>query len=74
MKVKTNVYVMKDGYAVLLRAGDDVPEGVTITNPEVVDSPVGVQADKPAADEQADKPAENDTAQKRPSRKAADAS
>ncbi len=36
-KVKAYVYVLVSGTSTLLRPGDEVPEGVTITNPDVLD-------------------------------------
>lgn len=36
-KVNTHVWVSKDGYPVLLAPGDTVPDGVTVTNPAVLD-------------------------------------
>lgn len=38
MKVKAHVYVIKDGQTVLLRPGDTVPEGVEVTNPDVIEA------------------------------------
>lgn len=63
-KVKAHVYVTADGYPVLLRPGDEVPAGVTVTNPEVVDSPVVAEAPKAEDDKETKAPA------KRPARKA----
>lgn len=36
-KVNTYVYVVQDGYPVLLNPGDDIPEGVEVTNPAVLE-------------------------------------
>ncbi len=36
MKVTAYVYVLVKGTSTLLRPGDEVPEGVTITNPDVL--------------------------------------
>lgn len=41
-KVKAHVYVLVGGVATLLRPSDDVPAGVTVTNPDVL-------ADEPKA-------------------------
>ncbi len=66
MKVKANVYVMKNGLAVLLRPGDTVPDGVTVTNPDVIDAD-SVAADTEAADKAAEKaPARKSTAKAAP--------
>ena len=54
-KVKTYVYVMHEGYPVLLSPGDTIPEGVTVTNPDVLD-----EADEP------DEPAKKAPARKTP--------
>ena len=49
MKVKSNVYVLVGGYAVLLRPGDTVPDGVEVTNPAVIDAD-SVREDEEAAE------------------------
>ncbi len=61
-KVKAYVYVLVSGTSTLLRPGDEVPEGVTLTNPDVIDG------ETPAADEPEPDPAPK----KRAPRKAAD--
>lgn len=50
MKVKTHVYVMQDGFPVLLAPGDEVPEGVEVTNPAALE-------DAPEAPAEEKKPA-----------------
>ncbi len=55
MKVKTYVYVIKDGATVLLRPGDTVPAGVTVTNPDVIEADA-VILPAPAAEETASEP------------------
>jgi len=42
-KVKAYVYVTVGGGSALLRPGDDVPAGVTVTNPDVLDGPAPEQ-------------------------------
>ncbi len=57
-KVKAHVYVLVGGAYTLLRPGDDVPEGVEVTNPDVL-------ADEPKA-----APAEDETPKPTPAKKA----
>jgi hypothetical protein len=37
MKVKAYVHVLKDAEHILLAPGDEVPEGVEVTNPDAID-------------------------------------
>ncbi len=75
MKVKTYVYVIKDGATVLLRPGDTVPAGVTVTNPDVIEADAKILP-APAPAEQEEKADEPETPEpdpaprKRTSRKA----
>ncbi len=85
-KVKAYVYVLVSGTSTLLRPGDEVPEGVTITNPDVIDGetpapeaeapPEPETPETPAADEPetpaADEPEPDPAPKKRAPRKAAD--
>jgi len=74
VKVKANVYVIKDGQTVLLRPGDTVPDGVTVTNPDVIDAdavilpaPEAPEAPESTEDEaEAEKPAEEAEAPEAP--------
>lgn len=38
MKVTANVYVIRNGATVFLRAGDTVPDGVVVSNPDAVEA------------------------------------
>ncbi len=80
-KVKAYVYVLVSGTSTLLRPGDEVPEGVTLTNPDVIDgeptkAPEPKTPETPAADEPetpaADEPEPDPAPKKRAPRKAAD--
>ncbi len=51
-KVKAYVYVVVGGTSTLLRPGDEVPSGVTITNPDVID---GEPVVAPAEEDESDK-------------------
>ncbi len=54
MKVNAYVYVVKDGYPVRLSPGDTVPEGVVVTNPDVlVDEPAQPEKEPEKAPEKA---------------------
>ncbi len=76
MKVKSFVYVIKGGSAVLLRPGDTVPDGVTVTNPDVIEAdakilPAPAPEPEKQDEEKADQPEATETpARKRTSRKA----
>jgi hypothetical protein len=37
MKVKARVHVMKGAEHIVLEPGDEVPEGVEVTNPDAID-------------------------------------
>ena len=85
-KVKAYVYVLVSGTSTLLRPGDEVPEGVTLTNPDVIDGETPAPEaeapsepetpETPAADEPetpaAPEPEPDPAPRKRTSRKAAD--
>ncbi len=85
-KVKAYVYVLVSGTSTLLRPGDEVPEGVTLTNPDVIDGEAPAAEaeapsepetpETPAADEPetpaADEPEPDPAPKKRAPRKAAD--
>lgn len=67
-KVIAHVYVLKDGYPVLLSPGDTIPEGVEVTNPAVLDES---EADASEDDAPEDDAPEDKAPAKRAPRKAA---
>ncbi len=66
MKVTSYVYVTHNGRSIRLAPGDTVPEGVAVTNPDVIDAD-SVAAGTEAADKAAEKaPARKSTAKAAP--------
>ncbi len=61
MKVTANVYVIRNGATVFLRAGDTVPDGVEVTNPDAVEADAAIlpapPAEKPEDKQEAPAPA-----------------
>ena len=53
MKVKAYVHVPKGAEYILLAPGDEVPEGVEVTNPDAIDEDT-VEDDKPRRRKAAD--------------------
>ncbi len=70
-KVKAYVYVLVGGVNTLLRPGDDVPEGVSVTNPDVLEADAKILPAPEKEQEEAPAPAEPTPAKKAPARKAA---
>lgn len=59
MKAKANVYVTHNGYPLFVREGDEIPDGVNVTNPAVLgdqepEAPNVPDTDNPTPDELAD--------------------